>query len=744
LAHFNASPLVAKYKIIIFTCRFQRAFTQLNAMNKSAESQNQAWWEKPNRVLLVNLREGDEPKINAQALVDDMKNYDASAFCISGGGIVAFYQTQIPDHRLSSGLMGRDLLAEIIPLAHASGLKVLARIDPSCAPMALAEKNPEWFSRDEKGQFREVSEHYVTCPNAQYYHRRIVDIAIEMIQRYNADGIWNNQGKFAAWDTDTCFCKTCKDLFKFDTGLDLPLKEDWQSKPWRVYNQWRYEKIAVWVKTMHTAIHQAKADAVFIAATQLSESLETIQPGGWDIDYWIEHQDVLTFECQRRNTAPWWPGIQAKYLSSIAKDKPKWMTVSYFYPWWRLYAAPEEENRPWIAQQFANGVSSWLHINGASSEIFDRRGYAPMQDVFQRLGRWQGYFDQATSCAQVAIVYSRFSQDNYGQDKPYARYVDAVRGYYMALQEAHIPFDVLSDKFLHHETLKKYQVVVLPNTACLTQSALDALIDFTNQGGTLVATFESGMYDEMGEKRSRGGLADIFKVKNTKTLTQLKSSYGQIQEPRHPIFLGIENTDLIPNDGSMVDCELTTPTPSPLTLIPPVTAHSGATISIPEYSGNFTPTTKPMFISQQYGLGQGLWFSNQMDMLFYHYGFPDLGKMLANAVAMGLGERRDLEVIASNFVDVTSMSQNQRRLVHLINLPVGKSLNTGWRHPGGNLIAQTNIVVRVKLAAHQTLKEVRLASNESLLQVRHHQAWHEVVIPQLDDHDIVIFEFVKI
>ena len=156
-------------------------------MNKSTESHNQAWWEKPNRVLLVNLREGDEPKINAQALVDDMKNYDASAFCISGGGIVAFYQTQIPDHRLSNGLMGRDLLAEIIPLAHASGLKVLARIDPSCAPMALAEKNPEWFSRDEKGQFREVSEHYVTCPNAQYYHRRIVDIAIEMIRRWHME-----------------------------------------------------------------------------------------------------------------------------------------------------------------------------------------------------------------------------------------------------------------------------------------------------------------------------------------------------------------------------------------------------------------------------------------------------------------------------------------------------------------------------------------------------------------------------
>jgi hypothetical protein len=712
-------------------------------MKSNTVSTSQAWWEKPNRVLLVNLREGDEPKINAQALIEDMKNYDASAFCISGGGIVAFYQTQIPDHRLSSGLMGRDLLAEIIPVAHAHGLKVLARIDPSCAPMALAEKHPEWFSRDQNGEFREVSEHYVTCPNAQYYHQRIVDIAVEMIVRYDADGIWNNQGKFAAWDTDTCYCKTCKDLFKFDTGFDLPQKEDWQSKPWRIYNQWRYEKIAVWVKTMHTAIHQAKSDAVFIAATQLSESLETIQPGGWDIDYWIEHQDVLTFECQRRNTAPWWPGIQAKYLSSIAQGKPKWMTVSYFYPWWRLYAAPEEENRPWIAQQFANGVSSWLHINGASSEIFDRRGYAPMQEVFQRLGRWQRYFDQASSCAQVAVVYSRFSQDNHGQDKPYARYVDAVRGYYMALQEAHIPFDVLSDKFLSPEILKKYRVVVLPNAACLSHSAIDSLIEFTKNGGTLVSTFESGFYDEMGDRRTSPGFSEIFKGKIVKTLNQLKSSYGQIRDAHHDIFGGIDNTDLIPNDGSMVEFECESQSLSPLTLIPPVTAHSGATISIPEYSGNFTPTTKPLFIKEQFGQGQGIWFTNQMDALFYHYGFPDLGKMLANAILMGLGESANIRVKASNFVDVTSMAQYQRRLIHLINLPVGKSLSTGWRHPGGNLITQNNLSVSIKLEDHQTLREVRLASHELTIPFEHHNGWYEVVVPHLKDHEIVIFEFVN-
>src|SRR6185369_14723958 len=142
-----------------------------------------------------------------------------------------------------------------------------------------------------------------------------------------------------------------------------------------------------------------------IAAVQLMESLETIRPGGWDIDYWLEHQHVPTFECQRRNTTPWWPGLQAKYLSSIAPDNQRWMTVSYFYPWWRLYATPEAENRAWIAQQFANGVNSWLHINGGYSELFDRRSLAPMREVFARLARWERYFDEAQSGARSRLCF---------------------------------------------------------------------------------------------------------------------------------------------------------------------------------------------------------------------------------------------------------------------------------------------------------------------------------------------------
>ena len=700
----------------------------------------QTWWQRPNRVLLINLREGDEARIDPDRLIEEVKEFSATAFCINGGGIVAFYQTRITGHPKSAGLHGRDLLAELVPRAHAQGIHVLARIDPSCAPKELAATHPSWFARDRAGNFYPVNDFYVTCPNAGYYRDRMAEVVREMLTQYEVDGIWNNQGKFAAWDTDGCFCDTCKALFKTDSGFDLPLTENWNDPAWLAFNEWRYRRIAAWVAHMHGAIHRAKPEAIFIAAVQLMESLETIRPGGWDIDYWLEHQDVPTFECQRRNTAPWWPGIQAKYLSSIAPDKPRWMTVSYFYPWWRLYATPEAENRAWIAQQFANGVNSWLHINGGYSELFDRRGLAPMREVFARLKRWEPYFDGAQSGARVALVYSRHTQDNYAGDDTPGMYLDAVRGYYCALLEAHIPFDVISDKFIDAAHIERYRVLVLPNMACVDDASAAAIESFVAAGGALVATFDTGMRTREGSVRAEPAFAKICGVTVRGRRTDLKSSYARIENAGDPLVAGIGDTDLIPNDGALIEVEAAAGRVVPLTLIPPVIAHSGATISIPEYSAIRATTDVPIAVHGTHGKGRTVYFTNPMDALFYRYGFPDLGRVLANAVRYALADAHELEVDAPEFVDVSLRVQPQRKLVHLINFPVGKHLNTGWRHAGRTIVPVHDIELRIKLAAGERVREARVASSETAIAFAQEGGWVSVTVPQLDDHEIVIFD----
>jgi hypothetical protein len=494
------------------------------------------------------------------------------------------------------------------------------------------------------------------------------------------------------------------------------------------------------VKRIHTVVHEAKRDAIFIAAVQLMESMETIRPGGWDIDYWVPYQDVLTFECQRRNTAPWWPGVQAKYLASLAPEKPRWMTASYFYPWWRLYASPETENRPWIAQQFANGVNTWLHINGGYSDLFDRRGLAPMREVMQRLERWAPYFDGAVSGARVALVFSRHTQDNYGGGQPHARYLDFIRGWYCALMEAHIPFDVISDKVLTADRMQRYGAIVLSNLACVSDELAAALEPYAANGGGVVASFDAGAYTLDGVQRDAGAFDRLLCVRRTGQRAGLKSSYARIEDAADPLLDGIGDTDLIPNEGALVEIAVEMGRVVPLTLIPPVIAHSGATISIPEYSAIKETTDIPVAVRGAHGRGRVVYFCNQPELLFYRYGFPDLGRVLANAARCALAEQPVVEVDAPDFVEATLMVQGKRRIVHLVNFPVGKPLNTGWRHIGRTLVPVSDITVKLALRPGERVRAARLGTNETPLFVQHHPDSATVTVPRLHDHEIVVFE----
>ncbi len=386
----------------------------------------------------------------------------------------------------------------------------------------------------------------------------------------------------------------------------------------------------------------------------------------------------------------------------------------------------------------ANGVSPWLHINGGYSELFDRRSLAPMKEVFQRLERWEKYLDGAQSQARVVLVLSRHTQDNHGREKPQQRYLDFIRGWYLALQEAHIPFDVISDKLISPERLARYGAVVISNLACVADAAAAALEQYAKAGGGVMAGFETGLCDVNGNLRATPAFDALLGITRTGKREGLKSSYAKLEVRDDPLLAGIGDTDLIPNEGALIVVK--TAHAVPLTLIPPVIAHDGATISIPEYSAVRETTDIPVVVHGACGKDRVVYFANTMEGVYYHYGFPDLGRVLANAVRWALGEPMALEVDAPDYVDVTLMGQPSRTLAHLINLPIDKPLNNGWWHPGRNLVEVRDIVVRLRPPAGQRVKSVRLASNEAPLPLSMISGTVKVTVPKLVDHEIVIFE----
>jgi hypothetical protein len=74
--------------------------------------------------------------------------------------------------------------------------------------------------------------------------------------------------------------------------------------------------------------------------------------------------------------------------------------------------------------------------------------------------------------------------------------------------------DLLEDPSI----LQRFRVLVLPKTPCLSDLEAEAIRRYVSGGGTLVADYLCGIFDENGKARKVGALDDVFKIKRRKYL----------------------------------------------------------------------------------------------------------------------------------------------------------------------------------------------------------------------------------
>src|SRR3546814_12806812 len=84
-----------------------------------------------------------------------------------------------------------------------------------------------------------------------------------------------------------------------------------------------------------------------------------------------------------------------------------------------------------------------------------------------RISDWSS--DVCSSDLEMAVIYSRYSQDSIDGIGSEVAYIDYFRGAHNALLDQRIPFDVLSDKRVTTESLKRYKAVLPPNGACRSE-----------------------------------------------------------------------------------------------------------------------------------------------------------------------------------------------------------------------------------------------------------------------------------
>lgn len=636
------------------------------------------WWERPLRIVQTVLREPDIKDYDAEAVVEYLENIEANTLVVNGGGIVAFYDSLVEPHYKNRFSTGEDVLRRLIPIAHERGIRVIVRVDFRGAKRYIYNRYPEWFGENSDGSPKMVAGIHAACANSPYRWAHAFKILREVLVDCGVDGIWENAASF----NGTCYCPTCRTKFRNEHGVEIPTEEDWSDPAWAIYHEWRLECKAEQSKAWRDVIKSCGDDKLYCSEFPGPNLPGWAYHGALDISRQAQFLDILIGCCfvigrgsygsPFRQTPIWGSMELVKYLRNVDSTKAPVILFSHLEQTSRYTSEPPRDLAVWLEGALATGGSLWdcTFVGQHPGIAYDRRNIGIVRDYYSLHKQREHMFVRAKDLADVAIVFSCKTQDRFGSDDTENdNYVAHVRGWEQVLWENHVPFTLIPDDCLKVGELDKYKCVVLANTACISDEQAAAVKDYVNRGGSIIASYETSLYDEQRQKRCDFALADVLGVSHRLTRGPLPVSYQWLKK-EHSIAKVFGDTDMIANNGCVCYVHAKEDTEIAATLIPEIIPQHPENAWIPEMEIDV-----PTIVTRTVGRGRVVYLANQVDKLYLADANPDYGKVLTQSLDWVMsGKQASIEVKAPASVIVELLEQKtesgapERLLVSLINL----------------------------------------------------------------------------
>jgi hypothetical protein len=457
-------------------------------------------WDLPLRVVQFLLRNVDAATESPRALVDAAADWGANAILLNGGGFSAWYPTRL-DYQPPNAHMQGDFLGEAVERAQERGLLVLARMDISKTQPAVAAVHPEWLRRGLDGSIATEWEMPETCFTGEYWRRCNFEIVDELLTRYPIDGLFYNMYRIAH-----CHCERCQTTVRGEGLAGVPPNADAADPHWRAYELWRRRSLAGYTGRLRDAVHCVRPGAALMVYHHQKE--------GWDVPAMAAATDLVSVTASvplavnpLSPQPAWvgWPGYEAALARGLKPDRPGVVvtTTSAFFASRRAAQSAERVRLGQLQVAFQRGAPCDAIPGGLTQD--DPRALPGVANTLTWLARHADLFEHLESPARVALLASRDTLDLC----PLPGEGDLSRreewGAYLALSRARQPFDVVP---LDHAgaDLAQYRVAVLPDVACMADADAAAIDRWVDAGGTLIATYLAGAFDERGQERPHSPL----------------------------------------------------------------------------------------------------------------------------------------------------------------------------------------------------------------------------------------------
>jgi hypothetical protein len=666
------------------------------------------WWKKPIRFISGSPEEG---KIKDPAEIIKVKrSLGFNAEHIS-----------LPEDA--------DFFKKYLEEAHKVNFRVLVYFNVHAYQPEFSREHPDWIQRRQDGSM--VDDLYgfrvgpcVNSPYREWAFNQIKKIG----ENFEVDGIFLDG---PCYYPRACYCKYCREKFKERFNADLPSWESWGETLWAKFLEFRYDSIAEFLSDCKKKLQEVNPNAIIYMN---SSGLWASWPNARDNRRLSKCQHLLGAEggfifYTRPSEVPYWKaGATAKLLETQGDGLPTVIFIAGDHKPWDKYPLTESEVRLLIADTVANGANPWYSV---------QKNIGAAAEMMKFIEEHEYYYEKTTSAAKVGLVWSSKTADFYGSEIPEIDFLppglkisraemlrnfsDAFYGFYEALLRSHIPFDILDDASIEGVIPEKYEVIVLPNVACMSDKGVKYVAGFAERGGHVVATFETSLYNEYGIRRNDFALSEHFGSKFAgKILGPYQWDYIYLRKP-HPLLEGITLDDI--------------PAPTLGIALHTVNAESIAIFreKAPGRYLSLQPLSKhPAITVNKYGEGLFIHMAGAFDSSYWTHKLREHRLLLSNSVRL----KRDACPIslenAPQTLEITFRKKGDCLIIHFVNFTGEMS------RPFENILPATN--VKVEVYGVNSAKEVRALWSNEKLKFTVNEKGISFTVPKISFYEVVSIE----
>jgi putative glycosyl hydrolase-like family 6 (GHL6) protein/glycosyl hydrolase family 42 (putative beta-galactosidase) len=680
----------------------------------------QPWQKHVRRVGQTNMTEHDPAVMNVEQWADYWHSAQVDVVFVSVTGILAFYPSKVPFHRHGKFLNGRDFFGECAAAAQKRGMRVVARMSPDLNWEDALAAHPEWAMRHKDGTAQFSGEEprlFKTCMFSSYMDDYVPAIMREIHSLYDVDCFYTN-GWPPLGSLPECYCAICQKLPSPATP------SYWRAFTDRVLDLWqRYDGIAKEKK--HTSFFFANSGGNVRGGPNL-ERLGKVTA-------WFQADNQgRTYN----DPAIWGCSLQGRVCNAVLDGKfAANVTAAYSTgtPGWRNASKNPAEARMWLNETLASGMVPYFHFVGAENGFGeDRRWQQVGAEYFGWTAQHDAHLSPRRSMANIGVVIGQETQLLYpGPATTRSRsYMDEMtQGIYDALLRGRFAFDFVHEDRLEPERLAKYRTLLLPNVALLSDKQCGQIRDYAKAGGSLMAGFETSLYDEDLKPRADFGLADVFGVSKAGDAVGTNGNpyYARIEPAKepHPILEGFSGTNWLPGAENRVPLK---PVNDPaLTVVPGFVRYP------PELAYPPVPHTRePAVVLRESGSSRTAWFAGDIERAYWLTGHGDLLRLIHNAIRWITDDTQLVRVEGPGFVEIFCWETEPGYAVHLLNYS-NPDAQHGWLQSTQPLGAQQ---VTMKLPHGVGVRSVELLKSGVNVPHRMDEQILRFTIPALEEYEV--------